>query len=526
MVLKNKNKGFTLIELILVMGLSTTALLSYLKYESSKADQKRAEIAGQQFKDVGDALTTYLSKEAGALLANVPNNTTVSFDIKLLRNINSDNSTGSANCYPTVPTVLCGRPYLPSTFSNTNAFGSQYTLQVRNESSGITGLVMSSTAVCKERTIACGANNPVRLDLAGYAVRAMGSNGGLIASGTNVTGYNAGWSETSTRFNGLTSPGQIAFRAGSSLISSITYDNMYLKLDGTNMMKGNLNVGNWDINNATNITYNGWLSGYGILANTLQTGTINNSGNIQTANLWATNNITAENDLSVGNNITAGNNINATNRVGGANYVYSGSAVVDPYGTLVNGAGDVTAQRYVVGDDGVISNSFMNANGEIKSESRVVALQDVTTKDIYLGSSNTAAPTATKTGRTIPNVWLSDLLPRYSSRGIRSIQIPANNTYTLAKPDCGSGTAKLEIIPQGHITLGYVNGSIAVAITEVGASNTNNLRFDISADLKSVTSNQLSASSSGNDWILSYITFDSTSSAMTTLTHIYCDFNF
>jgi prepilin-type N-terminal cleavage/methylation domain-containing protein len=521
MILKKKNKGFTLIELILVMGLSTTALLAYLKYESAKSDQRRAQIVGEQFKDVGDALTTYLSKESAALLANIPTNTTTTLNMQLLRNVNSNGTTGSGNCYPAVPSVLCGRPYLPTTFTNSNAFGSNYVLQVRNESAGLTGLVLSSAPVCKERSMACSGLNPVRLDLAGYAVRSMGANGGLVATGTStVTGYNAGWSENNARFGGINATGQIAFRSGSSLVSSVTFDNMYLKLDGTNTMRGNINAGNWDINNATNITYNGWLSGFGVLANTLNTGTINNSGSINTTNLFA------------------------TNVVEGRNYVYSGTGVVAPYTGWGNGAGDVTAQRYLVGQSAVISNNVMRSAGEIRSETRVVAMNDMSTRDIYLGASNTGGPTQGNSGRAMPNAWLSDLLPRYSSRGIRYSNVPANSYVNIPRPDCGPvGVPKIEIIPQNHLTLGYVNGSTnaTIALLDAGVSGTTRIAYvawgstfasnppnpiSVTANLSSVTANWLRAATVGPNWQVWYQTLNGGSPPMGVLTHVYCDFQF
>lgn len=526
MILKKKNKGFTLIELILVMGLSTTALLSYLKYESSKSDQRRAQIAGEQFKDVGDALTTYLSKESAALLTIVPVNGTITLNMQVLRDINSNGTVGAGNCYPNVAGVLCGRPYLPSTFSNTNAFGSNYVLQVRNESSGLTGMVLSSTPVCKERTLACGPANPVRLDLAGYAVRSMGANGGLVATGTTtVTGYNAGWSESNARFGGINSTGQVAFRSGSSLISSITYDNMYLKLDGANTMRGNLNMGNWDINNATNITYNGWLSGFGVLANTLNTGTINNSGSVNTTNLFAT-------------NLVQGNFVQ------GNSYVYSGGGLVAPYTGWGNGGGDVTAQRYLVGQSAVISNNVMRAQSEIRSETRVVAMNDMSTQDIYLGASNTGGPIQGRSNRVIPNVWLSDLLPRYSSRGIRYSNVPPNSYVDIPRPDCGPvGVPKIEIIPQNHLTLGYVNGSTnaTIALLDAGVSGTTKIAYvawgstfsgsapnpiSVTASLSSVTANWLKASTVGPNWQVWYQTLNGGSPPMGVLTHVYCDFQF
>ena len=70
-----------------------------------------------------------------------------------------------------------------------------------------------------------------------------------------------------------------------------TYDDIYLRLDGSYPMRGNLNMGNYNINNATDINFNGWLNGNNALLNNLKTGYISNSGNIQTNTMTVTNTI-------------------------------------------------------------------------------------------------------------------------------------------------------------------------------------------------------------------------------------------
>ena len=71
-------------------------------------------------------------------------------------------------------------------------------------------------------------------------------------------------------------------------------------------MNGNLNMGNYNIKNATDISYTGWLYGNNAVMNNLLTGTITNAGNITTQSINGKNtDLGAANAASYANNVGA-----------------------------------------------------------------------------------------------------------------------------------------------------------------------------------------------------------------------------
>ena len=110
----------------------------------------------------------------------------------------------------------------------------------------------------------------------------------FTATGANaLTGLGAGWTLTNADFGAINQLGLFGYRVS----YQGTYDDIYLRLDGSYPMRGNLNMGNYNINNATDINFNGWLNGNNALLNNLKTGYISNSGNIQTNTMTVTNTI-------------------------------------------------------------------------------------------------------------------------------------------------------------------------------------------------------------------------------------------
>jgi type II secretory pathway pseudopilin PulG len=384
-----KEQGYSLIELILVLGLSSLAFVSTVQWEVKKAKTANAEIAGEQFAEVGRALSTYITREQVNLAYNIPSGTQADMSIEVLK--------GNASGF------FIPHQYLPTTFNSVNSFGTNYKIQIRNTNGRLEGVVLSENPICEFGTaIACpSATNPIKYDWIGAAMRKMGPQSGMTRNGNFLSGLNAGWSLTTTEFAGINNPGLIGYRV--STTDTSLYDAQYLRLDGTSTMLGNLNMGNYSIENATNISLSGWLQGYGILANTIVSGSINNTGDIQTTNLYAT------------NLVKVGPNSLPTNTVGLGN----GDLIVD---------------------------------------------KNVYATDIYLGGDlNDPSRTKTEAGhdpnplnnRKIPNAWLSDLLPKYVSRGIYKVDDGAQ----VDKPYCnGGGVPKIEVIPQTTYAHGRVYG--------------------------------------------------------------------
>ena len=257
-MVRHKNKGFSLIEMILVLGLSSLAFVGILNYEKRKTENLRAESVGQQFEEVGKALSSYIVKEGTALDTNIPVGTTATIPLTVLQGVSS------------LPYV--GRQYLPTTYSPTSGFGVDYVIQIRNNGgNSLTGMVVSNGPV-KDET------GQVRYDWIGSALRKAGSqSGSAFFTGASITGLNGGWNISSSEFPAISTAGQIAYRSQ----YQNNYDNIYLRRDGASPMIGNLNMGNFNIGSTTDISYNGWLYGNNALVNNLKAGYILNTGNMR-----------------------------------------------------------------------------------------------------------------------------------------------------------------------------------------------------------------------------------------------------
>jgi type II secretory pathway pseudopilin PulG len=381
-----KEQGYSLIELILVLGLSSLAFVATVQWEVKKSQTVKAEMAGEQFAEVGKTLSSYIAREQVNLAYNIPSGSSQNMSIEVLK------GTASGFYIP--------HQYLPTTFNSVNGFGTNYRIQIRNTNGRLEGLITSEDPICEFGTamVCPSANNPIKYDWVGAAMRKMGPQSGMSRNGNFLSGLNAGWSLTTTEFSDIDKAGLIGYRV--STTDTALYDSQYLRLDGTSTMLGNLNMGNYSIENATNISLSGWLQGYGILANTIRSGSINNTGDIQTTNLYATN------LAKVGTNAL-------------------------PVDTTGLGNGDIIVDK------------------------------NVYAKDIYLGDVNNPSRTKTEAGhditqeRVIPNAWLSDLLPKYASRGVYRVDDGA----FLNKPVCnGGGVPKIEVIPQTTYSHGRVYG--------------------------------------------------------------------
>lgn len=468
-----KEQGYSLIELILVLGLSSLAFVSTVQWEVKKSQTAKAEIAGEQFAEVGKALSSYIAREQLNLAHNILTNTEADMSIEVLK--------GNASGF------FIPHQYLPTTFNSVNSFGTNYRIVIRNTNGRLEGLITSDTPICEFGTaMACpSANNPIKYDWIGAAMRKMGPQSGMSRNVNFLSGLNAGWSLTTAEFSNIDSPGLIGYRV--STTDTALYDSQYLRLDGTSTMLGNLNMGNYSIENATNISLSGWLQGYGILANTIRSGSINNTGDIQTTNLYATN--------------------------------------------LVK-----------VGDDALPTDPTGLGNGDLIVDKNVYA------KDIYFGDVNNPSRTKTEAGhgvqpngitvpdRVIPNVWLSDLLPKYVSRGVYKVDdgLPVN------KPACnGGGIPKIEVIPQTTYAHGRVFGENYLQ----SSGSMTNWEAWVYWDQVAYSPNLAWADDMGGFWRVNFKTSDySTYQAvaedgtlqniaaptftMSGLAHVYCDYNF
>ena len=233
-------KGFSLLELILVLGVGT--MVAFMKFQDMKNEQEQilATAVGQQMKQIGEAVNGYINirYEKLATQVNAAGNGT---------------DPGPRTCSSTVCEItyqtLVNEGLLPSTFNGMNAFRSPYKIQFRR--SGIApNYIINGVITTSSSWIESGA---IRYDLLGKAMFAAGVDSGVTKTASTANGYNGQWTETSANFNNITTAGQFAYRVG---YNSALYS-MYLRRDGTLPMTGNLNMGANDIYNAKDITASG-----------------------------------------------------------------------------------------------------------------------------------------------------------------------------------------------------------------------------------------------------------------------------
>lgn len=235
-----KKKGFTLLELVLVLGVG--AAVSFIKFQDLKNEQESivAEATGQQIRQIGEAVNRYISiryDKLSTLSAAAGNGMDP-----------GPRTCSTSGCQITYQTLI-NEGLLPSSHSGLNIQRSGYNIYLKRDGLApnyvINGLVTTLNSWVD--------GGKIRYDLLGQAMQSAGIDSGMTKSTTQADGYNGQWTESASNFSGINKAGLLAYRVGydSSLYS------VYLRRDGTLPMTGSLNMGGNDINNAKNITASG-----------------------------------------------------------------------------------------------------------------------------------------------------------------------------------------------------------------------------------------------------------------------------
>lgn len=243
----HKNKGFTLVELILVISLGLA--ISFMAFQSMirSQDDKTAAIAGQQISQIGSAVNTYITNHYDTI-SSLTNSTGTSSDPGPRTCVSS-----TSVCTITV-TTLSNEGLLPGTYSGTNIYGSAYTIVIKRSGTSpyynVSSLITTNTPWKTN-------SNTIRYDLLGKAMQTAGIDSGMSRNiATRVDGYKGLWGYSSSDFSNITQLGQLAYIAGYGSNSF----SVFLRRDGTLPMTGSLNMGANDITNAKGITGSGDLN--------------------------------------------------------------------------------------------------------------------------------------------------------------------------------------------------------------------------------------------------------------------------
>ncbi|HGG0597821.1 TPA: shufflon system plasmid conjugative transfer pilus tip adhesin PilV [Enterobacter roggenkampii] len=281
-------KGFSLLELTLVLGVGT--IVAFMKFQDMKNEQESilASAVGQQMKQIGEAVNGYINIRYDKLstLSNAAGTGT---------------DPGPRTCSGSVCEItyqtLINEGLLPSTYTGTNANKSSYKIILKRDGTSpnyvINGLITTSTAWIE--------GGKTRYDLLGNAMQTAGIDSGMTKTTSIASGHSGQWSETSANFNNITSTGQLAFRVG---FNSALYS-VYLRRDGTLPMTGDLNLDGHNINNVAALN---------------ATGNITTTSDLQARNIKATGKIDADGNISAGNWVWAKNGYGDVIGMGGDAY--------------------------------------------------------------------------------------------------------------------------------------------------------------------------------------------------------------
>lgn len=288
---KQNKKGFSLLELILVLGVGS--MMAFMRFQDMKTEQENvmAKAVGQQMKQIGEAVNGYINIRYDKL-STLTSSSSQSSDP-------GPRTCNGSGCEITYQTLI-NEGLLPISYTGVNAQKSSYKIMLKR--SGATPNYVVNGLITT--TLPWSESGKLRYDLLGKAMQEAGIDSGMTRTTSNAFGYGGQWSETSANFNNITSAGQLAFRVG---FNSALYS-VYLRRDGTLPMTGNLNMGGQSVYNAQDIT----------AAGTTTTGILETN----TATVGATLNVagvtTLASDLNVSGNGQVNGNLNSNKTLSGA----------------------------------------------------------------------------------------------------------------------------------------------------------------------------------------------------------------
>ncbi|EAN6152598.1 shufflon system plasmid conjugative transfer pilus tip adhesin PilV [Salmonella enterica] len=294
-------KGFSLIELILALGIGTA--ISFIKFQDMKTEQENiiAQAVGTQIKQIGEAVNRYISIHYDKL-STLSSSSSQSSDP-------GPRTCSSNGCEITYQTLV-NEGFLPVGYTGINMQKSSYKIVLKRSGTApnfvINGLITT--------TVPWMEGNKTRFDLLGKAMQAAGIDSGMTQSATLASGYSGSWSEKSSNYPSINKTGLLAYRVGydSSMYS------VYLRRDGTLPMTGSLNMGNQNINNVRNI----------IAAGTTTSGILHSIG-----------------DTTIGGNAQVNGNINSNNTVSGTTVSSRGETYTQNWFRTL-GDGGIYFQKY------------------------------------------------------------------------------------------------------------------------------------------------------------------------------------
>lgn len=353
--------GFTLIEILLVIGIMIMMSTIKIRDINDENQNMKAKMLADQIQTVSDATNAFLVLKYNELSQLSSNG------------VSCDNKQGTCNI---TLKNLSDNSLLPPNFNEKTILGNPYEIQLKRTGVSpnymISGIVLTKDAINNE--------NPSSV-FAGEVLKDIGKDGGLNKKEGSIVGTSGGWSSDSTVFPILS---QSKNYIGSSVgtLSGAYY--VYLRRDGTLPMTGDLNMDGHNINNISNLNATGNLTTNGnILGKDIHSnGNLSVSGStILNGNLQVNNNVT-----STGNGQFNGN-LNSSGRITGRD-IYSNSETYTNNWFRTMGDGGIYFQKYGGGWYMTDSNTIRTYAGKnIATTGSITASGNISSNNNITGGS-------------------------------------------------------------------------------------------------------------------------------------------
>lgn len=364
-------------------------------------EEMQARTVGEQLRNVGEALNTYIAQQYGQLISGTSVVGVGTTDDPGPRTCVPAGSGPSAGYLCTIETqTLKGRGLLPQSFNGQNAYGSKYQYYIRVEGPApdwkITGFVRTEDPYV--------VGGVVRYDLIGSAMYAAGADSGAVrTSADTINGLNGTWTELPTASIPIPAGqlGQLAYQVGYGTSGYAAY----VRLDGSTTMEGDLRLGGHNIVDANNIEASGVVSADRIVTNAPNADALiigaapvaertflGNAGNrLEIRNAGGVRMI---DDANNGTPLLAGD-INVGNLTSSGTGVFSGALQANGLSSSgnIHSSGQISATGNFTTENGsflTTNGSFVTTNGDISATDGTISAGSlVITGDATIGNNLT-----------------------------------------------------------------------------------------------------------------------------------------
>jgi type II secretory pathway pseudopilin PulG len=416
--LYKRNRGFSLLEIVLVLGIAALMSVLIMSTWQTSAERIRAKGVGDKLQIVTEAAKSYVKANAAELQAVAPTSGALAIPVA---------KTSASGAIPAGPSSklksLQGGGFLPVSFIDNNAFGQNTVLLVKKNASG-NGL---------EALVTTYGGRSMPDDMLGHAANGMGAIGGYVptryvntADSGAVVGNYGGWR---TAVNAW---GAAATRPSAGhLQTTLAFDDTALLADylyrddigvpAANRMSTNIDMDNNDIENADKITAG-------------STGTVEVVGNMRaTIDIYARDAILSR-DLSVARDARVGRNLGVNGAIAAG-------------GDITTASGDITATS---GDLNVKGGGTSSPNTGVANINNLKANYLDTSAVVY-GSAVAGANqnSAANAAAAAAPVTLGDLLPKSVAQFsylVMETSTADPNSNVVYKPTCKGGNSRARVM--------------------------------------------------------------------------------